>query len=422
VTSIRLMKWFFVGLAIYAAAVGLYLWANTTNSVPEPYLGSPADPTTFLSEQQLKQSIHFAVVRNWLFFISYPWEWGLYIVLLFGGFAGSFHERLKSRIRSKSLRFAAFVLWLKAITLVVFLPIQIIGYSVSKAFGVSTQTVPSWIRDKLIAFGINYVLLLVVSGVALWVIARGGRWWLRLWLLAIPFILFMMYIQPVVIDPLYNDFTRLSNPELEQKIVRMAAEAGIPADRVYEVNMSEKTNSLNAYVNGIGGSLRIVLWDTTLQRLTEVETLFIMAHEMGHYVMHHLEYSALGAVASAFIFLWLGSRLLSFLISKWGRVWGVTSSSHYLALPVILLILSIVSFAALPISNYVSRQAESAADRYAFQLTNSTEGAASMYQKLAISSLSDVNPPILVKWFRSTHPSLMERIVHVDEAQTGSPK
>jgi STE24 endopeptidase len=410
------------GFVLYAVAIGLYLWASTSNSVPELYRGSAADPSTFLTAQQHQHSIDFAILRNWLFFISYPWEWGLYIVLLFGGFASGWYEKLKSHIRSKPLRFAAYVLWLNSITFLVFLPISITGYSVSRAFGVSTQTVSSWIRDKLIAFGIQYVLVLAVASVALWVMSRGGRWWIKLWLLAVPYLLFMMYIQPVVIDPLYNDFTRLSNPELEKKIIAMAEEAGIPADRVFEVNMSEKTNSLNAYVNGIGGSLRIVLWDTTLERLTEAETLFIMAHEMGHYVMHHLEYSALGAAASTLVLLWLGSKLLDYALRKWGKTWGIASYSHYTALPAILLAISLVSFVALPFTNFVSRQAETAADRYAFELIGSTEGAAGMYQKLAISSLSDVNPPLLVKWFRSTHPSLMERIVHVDAVHASVPK
>src|SRR5690606_39597744 len=98
-----------------------------------------------------------------------------------------------------------------------------------------------------------------------------------------------MFVQPVIIDPLYNDFFPLTNKELETKILELASRADIPADHVFEVNMSEKTNALNAYVNGIGSNSRIVLWDTTLERLSEDEILFIMAHEMGHYVMKRSE-------------------------------------------------------------------------------------------------------------------------------------
>lgn len=97
-----------------------------------------------------------------------------------------------------------------------------------------------------------------------------------------------VFIQPVIIDPLYNDFYPLKNKELESKILALAEEADIPADHVYEVNMSEKTNALNAYVTGIGANKRIVLWDTTLNKLDDSEILFIMGHEMGHYVMKHV--------------------------------------------------------------------------------------------------------------------------------------
>ncbi|WP_249712589.1 M48 family metalloprotease, partial [Bacillus cereus] len=107
------------------------------------------------------------------------------------------------------------------------------------------------------------------------------------WLLTIPFTIFVMIIQPVVIDPLYNDFYPLKNKELETKILSIAEQANIPAEHVYEVNMAQKTNSLNAYVTGIGSNSRIVLWDTTLNRLTDNEILVIMAHEMGHYEEKH---------------------------------------------------------------------------------------------------------------------------------------
>lgn len=98
----------------------------------------------------------------------------------------------------------------------------------------------------------------------------------------------MMYIQPVVIDPLYNEFYPLKDKELEAKILSLADQADIPSEHVFEVNMSEKTNALNAYVTGIGENSRIVLWDTTLNSLTDEEILFIMAHEMGHYVEKHI--------------------------------------------------------------------------------------------------------------------------------------
>lgn len=110
------------------------------------------------------------------------------------------------------------------------------------------------------------------------------RWWLYAWLLSIPFTLFVVFIQPVLIDPLYQTFSEIENKQLEAKILELAKTSNIPADQVYQVEMSDETKAMNAYVTGIGSNTRIVLWDTTLNGLTENEILFIMAHEMSHYI------------------------------------------------------------------------------------------------------------------------------------------
>ncbi|TVY01919.1 M48 family metallopeptidase [Paenibacillus cremeus] len=404
--------------AAYALFIALYVIIVPSSIIPQAYRGTAADPATFLTAAQLQQSETLAAARNAIFFLSYPWEWGLYVVLLFGGFARRWQERLEAAGWPSILRLPAFLLLLQVVTFLVFLPMKLANYMLSRGYGLSTQTFPSWLRDKAVSFGVNYLMTMLVAVVAFWFIARGGRWWLKLWLLSLPFTLFMIYIQPVVIDPLYNQFTRLSDPLLEQRILNLAAKADIPADRVYEVDMSQKTNELNAYVTGIGSSLRIVLWDTTLKSLKEDEILLIMAHEMGHYVMHHLEWSVVGGVVSSFFLLWFGSWAYKYALRRWGPQWGIGRLHDPAGLPVVLLLVSLVTFVSLPVSNAVSRQAEHAADMYAFQLIGNNEGAVSMYQKLAVFSLSDVNPPRLVKWFRSTHPSIMERII---DAQSYRP-
>lgn len=213
-----------------------------------------------------------------------------------------------------------------------------------------------------------------------------------------------------------NKFGRLSDPALERHILQLAEQAHVPADRVYEVHMSEKTNAINAYVNGIGPTLRIVLWDTALKQLNEDEILQIMAHEIGHYVMHHLEWSAVGAVGSSLALLWVGSRLLAWAFARWRRVWGIERQCDRAMLPVFLLLVSVLSFVTLPLSNAVSRSAEHAADQFALRLIGSGRGAVTMNQKLAAATLDDVHPPLLVKWFRENHPSDMERIRDAVEA------
>jgi STE24 endopeptidase len=407
-SSVISRYWLF--LALYAAGISLYLWMTRANTVPGPYVGTAADPATFMNPEELRVSEIYPAIRNGLFFLSYPWEWGIYIILLFGGWARRFQDRLEAWRLPAPIRFVVFVAWVNVLSFAAFMPIRVLGYRLSRHYNISTQGAGSWLRDKLVALGVDTLMLAVITGVAFWIIRRGGRWWLKLWLLSIPFTVFLMYIQPVVIDPLYNTFTRLSNPVLEQHILDLAHQAGVSADRVYEVDMSAKTNALNAYVNGIGPSLRIVLWDT-LFRLEDKEILLIMAHELGHYVKHHLEWSALGAIGTSFVMLWLGSRVLQGIVRKWGSLWGITRMSDLAVLPLILLVVSVFSFVSLPVSNYISRQAEGAADAYAMQLIGSADGAVTMHQKLAKVTYDEVDPPLLVHWFRSSHPTTMERIL-----------
>ncbi|WP_281887518.1 M48 family metallopeptidase [Paenibacillus sp. YYML68] len=409
---------------LYAAAIALYLAVAMRQPIPPYAAGTAADPATFLDPELYERSLIYSAQRNWLFFISYPWEWLVYGWVVFSGLGLRWEQRLEQSTtwnRVKWLKLPLFVLLLQTFVFVCFLPIRLTSYTLSRANGISTQGWGSWLRDRAVDFGVDFIMLSLGAAVVLWLIRRGGRWWVKLWLLSVPVTLFLMYIQPVVIDPLYNDFKRLSNAQLEAKLLALADKANIPADRVFEVNVSEKTNALNAYVNGIGSSLRIVLWDTTLERLTEQEIMVIMAHEMGHYAMHHLEWSAVGAIGSSLVGLALSGVAAEHLFRRLRKGTLISAPGALSSLPVLLLLLSVVSFASLPVANTVSRQAEHAADRYAFELLGSTEGAVTMFQKLAAASLSEMNPPWLVKLFRASHPSLLERIEYAAVRERHEP-
>lgn len=412
-TVLRLRR-YGLWLAACAAIILLYVWYTSPNAVPEAYKGTAADPSLFYTADQLRESATLNAIRNGIFFFSWPWQWAIYLFLLTGGWSRAWKARIESSRLPAFMRLPFYVLLVYAASTLLYLPLKIASYSVSRSYGISTQTAGGWLEDRGLDFAIGYATMVAVYAVARWIISRGGRWWLRLWLLSVPFTLFMMYVQPVVIDPLYDKFGELSDPALESAILDLAGKADIPADRVYEAHMSAKTNAINAYVSGIGGSLRIVLWDTALARLDRPEIMQIMAHEMGHYVKHHLEWSAVGAIGSSFALLWIGGGIFGVVVRTKGKAWGIERISDMNALPLILLLLSALNFAALPVSNAVSRQAEAAADRYALELLGTADGAVSMHQKLAVAALSDVNPPLLVKWLRSTHPSDMARIVQAE--------
>lgn len=304
---------------VFALFIYWYLFGWNHELVPDMYKGTSADPETFMNARELTLSQDYSRVKNLLYFLATPLEWIILLFVLVLGISKKFEKWSKETTKISVLQVAIYFFYLSLLTTVLALPMQWISRKVSVDYGISTQSTQSWIKDHVIGFWESYATMLIVVTVLLWLIRKfPKRWWLAGWALSVPFTIFLTFIQPVVIDPLYNDFSTLKNKELETKILAMADKADIPAKHVYEVNMSEKTNALNAYVTGIGLNSRIVMWDTTLKQLKDKEILFIMAHEMGHYVMKHIYWGVASYVLLSFIGMYLISRIINMCIRKWG--------------------------------------------------------------------------------------------------------
>ena len=396
----------------------LYLF-NGDTSLPQQWIGTAADPATFLNARELMLSEQYSQIRNFMFFAYNAFDWIVYFFILLFGLSRVFERVAASQSKWKIVQAGVYLFLLSLLSYVVTFPLSYISYNLSKSYHISTQTFSSWMKDGLIDFWVNFGQMVIIVSVLYWLINKSPkRWWFHAWLLSIPFFFFMMFIQPVVIDPLYNDFYPLKNKELETEILKLASQADIPAEHVYEVNMAEKTNALNAYVTGIGANSRIVLWDTTLNRLKEKEILVIMAHEMGHYVEKHIYIGIAGYLILTFAGLWLTARLMKSIITRYGKVLKITGVGNLSSLPLFLLITAMLLFASSPLSNFVSRYQEERADQYAMEMLQDKDSAITMFQELTRSGLSQVNPPLLVKWFRYSHPTMLERIISVENYHT----
>lgn len=407
-------KWGLIGVltfGMYAVAMYLYFFHSQNSGIPATLKGTVADPSSFMTAQELVLSSDLTKIRNFLFFVATPFEWFLYFVILITGISRMFESWSPLQKRWAILRNAVYLFLLSILLFIVQFPLDYYSYTVSKSYGISTQLFSSWMRDNVIAFWMDFAMTLVMVTVLYWLIKKSTkRWWLYAWALTVPFSIFLMFIQPVVIDPIYNDFYPLKDKELEEKILSLAEQADIPSEHVYEVNMAEKTNALNAYVTGIGGNSRIVLWDTTLNRLSDEEILFIMAHEMGHYVMKDIYIGIAEYLLMTLIGLWLISKIMPWMIRRYGSVLKIKHMSNINSLPLFLLISSFLLFFSSPLSNAISRYQEVRADEYAMELVEDPEAAVSTFQQLTKAGLGEVNPSALVKWFRYSHPPMLERI------------
>ncbi|MGO8745648.1 MAG: M48 family metallopeptidase [Thermoguttaceae bacterium] len=227
-----------------------------------------------------------------------------------------------------------------------------------------------------------------------------------------------MLIAPIWIDPLFNRFGPMQDQELEAKILAEARRAGIEGGRVFQVDKSVDTNAVNAYVTGLGHTKRIVLWDTLLAKLDQKEVLFVMAHEMGHYVLNHVIQGILVGFFAVLAGLYAVHRMAGFLIRRYQGRFGFSELSDIASLPLLVLLTSVMSLVLSPVVLAYSRHTEHEADRFGLELTQNNHAAATAFVKLQQENLSNPRPGLLYTFWRGSHPSLGDRI---DFANTYRP-
>jgi Zn-dependent protease with chaperone function len=286
-----------------------------------------------------------------------------------------------------------------------------VGYLREHAYGLSNQTFGKWLRDTLIGAGLTAgVTALVLVPLLYLLLRRTRRWWLYLALLSVPFGLFTQIIAPIWIAPLFNQFEPMRDRALERRILSVANRAGISGARIYQVNKSVDTPAVNAYVSGWLGTERIVLWDTALRKLDEPQLLFVLGHEMGHYVLHHVT----AGIGLGFVLTLLGlfvvDRVGRRLIERGSARHRVTRLADVASLPLLLLLLSLVDLALSPVTNLYSRHLEHEADRFGLELLHDNRAAAQMFVTLQGENLVNPRPGTLYQLWLSDHPSLAERV------------
>lgn len=294
------------------------------------------------------------------------------------------------------------------------LPFDLFWFYVTHAIGTSRQPLFDWGWELSLDLVLSWLALTSLILLFQWLVRkRKNSWPIFLWLITIPVAIFIVYIQPVWIDPLYEDFTPLVAGDLRDAIESLTAEAGLENATLLQVDMSEKVTTFNAYVTGIFGNARIVLWDTTLEGLDQSEILFILAHEIGHYVMHHVYFGVLSYLVFGFLLFMLTARVFRTIMH---RKFPQMHQYDARAIPVLLFI--IISFITVsePITLFVSRQMEEQADDYAIAHTDELEPAIETYTRLATQSKSDIEPVFWVKWMRYSHPTTQERTDKIERA------
>ena len=340
--------------------------------------------------------------------------WGLVIpaLFLFTGFSARIRTWAAALGRKWFFVVGLYFVIFTLITFVIDLPLSYYeGFVREHAYGLSNQTFAKWASDQAIGLVVGLIGGVLFLWVPYLLLKRSPRrWWLYTGLLAIPFIAFVALVQPIWIDPLFNEFGPMKNKALETDILRMADRAGIEGSRVYEVAKSEDTKTVNAYVTGVGGTKRIVLWDTILAVLSPRELLVVMGHEMGHYVLGHVWKLILFLSAVIMAMLYVVHRTAGWLIDRYRSRFGFSELSDVASLPLILVLFGAASLVITPLVLAVQRHFEHEADRFALEITHDNHSAATAFVKLQQENLAVPRPSTLYVWWRASHPSLGDRI------------
>jgi STE24 endopeptidase len=349
---------------------------------------------------------------NVLWFVGTIWGFLVPALILFTGLSARLRSWAQRIGRRPTLTFALFVAAFSVVGFVLNLPLAYYAdFMRSHAYGLSDQTASKWWADafKGLAVGIAGSVLTLWIPYAL-IRVNPRRWWIYSGLATIPVLLLALLISPIWIQPLFNRFGPMKDKPLEGQILALADRAGIAGARVFEVDMSVDTKMLNAYVAGLGSTKRIVLWDTLLAKLEPRETLFVMGHEMGHYVLGHT-FEKLALLSAIVI---LGFAVVHFaanrLIARYRTRFGFDRLDDIASLPLLLLLLSLTMFVFRPLVFAFNRSDEHEADRFALEITRDNHACGTAFVKGQRENLDHPRPGLLFKLWRSHHPPLGERI------------
>jgi len=376
-----------------------------------------------LPPDKLQKAYALYLMNGTLYFVTAGWSLVVLYLMLrtrFGARLGDWAERAsRFRVVQAVVVMSLFVLVLELTQL----PFDAYEHRISLQYGLSVQHWGSWFWDWVKVLLMGFVLASLIGWLLYAVMRRSPRrWWFYFWVAMIPTVVFVLFVEPVWIDPLFNKFEPLADQhcdlvaQLERVVQR--ADMEIPPQRMFEMKASEKTTELNAYVTGLGATKRVVVWDTTMQHMTAPQTLFVFGHEMGHYVLHHIPKELTIILLQLLVLFYIGYRLANWMVVRYGARWGIRGLSDWASLPLLALIISVLAFLATPAFNAVSRHFEYQADQYGLEVIHGLVpdtplAAAEAFQILGERSLDYPYVGKLAEFWAWDHPTIRDRMIFV---------
>jgi Zn-dependent protease with chaperone function len=399
----------------------------------QPGSGSTAGQAYSLPPEKLGKAIDLSRIRNVMDIVGSLWGLAVLWLLLDSRLAAGLESWAQRHSRRRWLQGLFFFAVLLVVYTLANLPLDVFGHHVSRDYEISVQGWPSWLLDQAKALG----LLLVIGSPLLmlfhWIVRRWPRrYWIAAWVVSLPLLVLTVFVSPLL-EPIFNTYEPLAknHPILVGELEKVVARTGtnIPRDHMYLMKASEKSNGLNAYVTGLGATKRLVLWDTTTERLPDDEILFVFGHESGHYVLNHIPKMLAGMAIALFFVFWACAGFASWLVRHFGVRWQLNGPGAGLigspanvgaglqrraGFVVLLFAVSVANFVLEPAGNTFSRHFEHEADVYGQEaihgiVPDPQKTAVAAFNALGEAWLEDPNPSPFIEFWEYSHPSVQTR-------------
>ncbi|MDX1776541.1 MAG: M48 family metallopeptidase [Desulfobulbales bacterium] len=402
-------------LMLYLAVEGIEQFLLILNLKHLERHGAEIPPVfaEFVNSATLTKMRDYTVAHGRLDLLAALFSIGITCIFLFGGALNWFNNLIAKQGWSPVISGVVFFMALVYAATLLKIPFSLYTtFSLEKKFGFTRQTVGLWVQDLVKSVLLNTLLLGFLFAMILWLItALPDLWWLAGWLFVLLFSIFLLYLSPYVIEPIFNKFSPIENESLEQQIRDIMSRVGLQINRVFTMDASKRSGHTNAYFTGIGHVKRIVLFDTLLANHGDDEIIAILAHEAGHWKKKHLLKMLVFNQAFALVGFYAAYRLVAGTFLT--ELFRLDVPSMHARLLLAAFIGSLVLFPLKPLLAYLSRRHEVEADNFAVQLTRAPGSMAKGLIKLGKDNLANLHPHPWYAAVHYSHPPLVQRVERI---------
>ena len=373
------------------------------SSVPPEFEGK-------IDEGFLKKAQGYEIEKSRFEIVSSLFSSIVLIVFLFGGFLNFYNSWIASLNLSFIVSGWLFFLLLSYAEDILSIPFSLYNtFKIENKYGFNTMTVKLWISDFLKSLVISTTLASLLLFSAFYLIQWSqDYWWLWVWCFVFAYSMFVMYISPYVIEPLFNKFTPVEDESLKERIVRLAEKVGIRASKILQIDASKRSRHTNAYFTGIGRTKRIILYDTLLHDMNHDEIMTVLSHEIGHWKKKHLLKMMVLFEIFSLIGLYFSYRLTQGNLLS--NLFNISIDTLFAKFIILAFLFGIITLPLKPLVNFFIRRHEREADRASYELTGDITGMVSAFVKLSKENLTNLYPHPLYVLLYYSHPPILERI------------